>query len=45
MLVAMSAATPVAVTRSGTRVLVSGNVFRGGIGIVDWVLDIAVHGI
>lgn len=35
----------VAVTPSGTRVLMSGNVFRGGVGILDTVLDNAVHGI
>lgn len=34
----------VAVTPYGTRVLLSGNVFRGGIGTLDRVLDNAVHG-
>jgi len=35
----------VAVTPFGTRVLMSANVFRGGIGTLDRVLDNAVHGI
>ena len=35
----------IAVTPFGARVLMSGNVFRGGIGTLDSVLDNAVHGI